>query len=379
MNNFPKISKSVLLETLDNLYFLYAAAPGSLLIAAEKAALKAKIPFQYNANFPVEQQLAELRKKVSLRAGNKGVNLFIFLSEQLLEDLKEQLLPGFGIEELIRKLIIQIDENTKLYLSNESIWKVQWGLKISGDIEFLEVSLRVGSGDGCIVVPDYVFENLKQGMLAFNNGSHGVSLSLFSISLESALRDTLVLLNYSYSSSGSSVDTYEMSKLKVTKSMGTISLEPLEDMPKKVDEFLEDKEDSHIEVNIKRAINNKGKWFLKITSGTDEIKDFITKDSIESIGAKSVSGLGAALKIAREDENIIQNHMFPLDLDPPVKAVRNNLIHLSGDAMNEQVLEGKTLREFIASTDLVFDTISSISTLIEDLYLRISKGEFSTS
>lgn len=379
MNNFPKISKSVLLETLDKLYFLYAAVPDCLLIAAEKAALKAKIPFQYNANIPVEQQLAELRQKVSLRAGNKGVNLFIFLSEQLLEDLKEQLLPGFGIEELIRKLIIQIDENTKLYLSKESIWKVQWGLKISGDIEFLEVSLRVGSGDGGIVVPDYVFENLKQGMLAFNNGSHGVSLSLLSISLESALRDTLVLLNYDYSSSGSSVDVYEMSKLKATKSIGAISLEPLGNMPKRVDEFLEGKEENHIELNIKRAINNKGKWYLKITSGTDDIKDFITKDTIESEGVKSVSGLGAALKIAREDENIIQNHMFPLDLDTPVKAVRNNLIHLSGDAMNVPVHEEKTLKEFIASTDLVFDTISSISTLIEDLYLRISNGEFSTS
>jgi hypothetical protein len=376
MDNFPKIAKAVLLETLDNLYKLYGASPDSLLKAAEKAALKANIQYQYKANMPADQQLAELRQKVSLRAGNKGFNLFIYLSEQLLEDLKVQLLPGFGIEDLLQQITIQIDKNVRLYLSNENIWKVRWSLEIAYEVESLEVSLRIGSGDGLTVVPNYVFENLEQGMAAFNKGSYGVSLSLLSISLESALRDTLVLLGYDYSASGSSIDIYEMSKLKVTKSMGTFSLEPLEAMPKSIDDFLSDQEQDSVEINIKRAKNNKGKWYLKITSGTDDIKDFITKESIEANGVKSVSGLGAALKIAREDEDIIKNHMFPLDLDSPVKAVRNNLIHLSGEAMNEDVHEGKSLKEFIKSTDLVFDTISSITVVIEDLYLRISNGEF---
>lgn len=376
MNNFPKISKPVLLARLDNLYRLYANSPDNLLKAAERAALKANIQFTYNTNTGVEQQLMELKRRVSLRAENKGLNLFIYLAEQLLEDLKTSLLPGFGIEDLLHELVISIDNDLKLYLTIDHVWKARWQLTIGGEVEYLEVSLRIGTDDEKTVIPHYVFENLEQGMLAFNKGSYGVSLSLLSISLESALRDTLVLLGYDYSSSGSSVDIYEMSKLKVSKSASALALEPLEVMPRSINEFLGEDEEGHIEVNIKRAINNKGKWYLKITSGADDLKDFITKDSLESEGVKSVSGLGAALKIARQDEDIIKNHMFPLDLDAPVSAVRNNLIHLSGEAMNEQVHEGKSLKEFIASSDLVFDTISSISSVIEDLYLRISNGEF---
>ena len=121
-------------------------------------------------------------------------------------------------------------------------------------------------------------------MIAYSKGTHGVALSLLSISLESALRDALVELGYNYASSGPSSDVYEMSKVKFSKSGDAFKVEPLDPMPKSITEFLDDKDNDSIEVNVKRSKNNKGKWHLKLTSGVDDIVDYISKDTIESAG-----------------------------------------------------------------------------------------------
>ncbi|MBL4816297.1 MAG: hypothetical protein JKY74_12525 [Shewanella sp.] len=368
MENFPRTTNKVLIKILDDLYELYKASPKSLLLAAEQAAIKAGILYNYDDTTSARHQFDELKSKMSRRGQKKGVSLFVYLSEQLLINLKVQLLPGFNIEDLLKLLKIELSEHSYLYLSKENIWRVCWKLNIDNEDEFLEISVRAGGDIDKPVVPNYVYENIEQGIGAYTKGTNGVALSLLSISLESSLRDALVTLGYDYSSSGSSSDVYHMAKVRFSKDGNSFKVNPLEVMPKSIDTFV----GGDIEVNIKRAKNSKGKWYLKLTSGAGDLMDFISKDTFDTGGAKSVTGLGAALDIARNDEKIIKNHMFPLDLDSPVKAIRNNLIHLSGEAMNTEVHEGNTLQQFLSSPDRVFDTIKSITDVVEDLYTRIA-------
>lgn len=49
---------------------------------------------------------------------------------------------------------------------------------------------------------------------------------------------------------------------------------------------------------------------------------------------KTVGGLGAALEIARNREGCVTPEDLAEDFDKVLQAVRNNLVHLSGEALN---------------------------------------------
>ncbi|WP_154222308.1 hypothetical protein [Marinicella rhabdoformis] len=374
MNNFPSVVNNEIKDVLVKLYQLYEDYPYELLHSAELAAKKIELSFEYDDTKPAENQLTELSIKASRRGDRKGFSLFINLAEQLFLDLNKKPLSGIAIEGLLKTLEIKLSETSYLYLTIESIWKICWKVEIEGEVEMLEVSLRAGGLQSRSIVPKYVIENLEQGIFAFTNNSNGVSLSLLSISLESALRDSLILLGYDYKAFGSSENIYEMSKVRVAQFENQLTLKPLDSVPSKVENFINENGKDYVDVNIKRE-NRNGKWSIKVTAGSEIIMDYLTKDIVTTRAVKKISGLGAALKIARNEEMLIKRHVFPLDLDSPVKEIRNNLIHLSGSAMEVEVFDGKSLKEFIENRELVFDTIKSIINVIDDLYSRISNGE----
>lgn len=92
-----------------------------------------------------------------------------------------------------------------------------------------------------------------------------------------------------------------------------------------------------------------------------------------------ISGLGAALDIGRNHLTIITPLDIPEDLDNPIKAVRNNLIHLSGTSMLEVVQQDSngnniTLSDFLSNKNRVFDAICTIGSSINTIYNRIANG-----
>lgn len=58
---------------------------------------------------------------------------------------------------------------------------------------------------------------------------------------------------------------------------------------------------------------------------------------IQPAQTKSIGGLGEALSIARDIEGVITPSDLPIDVDDVIKAVRNNLIHLSSDLMDVEL------------------------------------------
>ncbi|WP_175636470.1 hypothetical protein [Pedobacter ghigonis] len=63
------------------------------------------------------------------------------------------------------------------------------------------------------------------------------------------------------------------------------------------------------------------------------------------------------------------------DTDEVIKQVRNNLIHLSGDALTNNITAvGMTLEAFSQDQSRVFDTVWSICGATEILYTKIANG-----
>jgi hypothetical protein len=72
---------------------------------------------------------------------------------------------------------------------------------------------------------------------------------------------------------------------------------------------------------------------------------------------------------------------LPLDFDSVLKAVRNNLIHLSGDALATPLQEfddqlaggGFTLRHFLEREDMLLDFVTTIPRFVNEQYLQLRR------
>ncbi len=132
---------------------------------------------------------------------------------------------------------------------------------------------------------------------------------------------------------------------------------------------------AHEVVKIKR-IRKNDRNFLEIR-GADGILDFWSSNTVVQAGETQIGGLGAAINISRNQANILAPTDLPPDLDKVIQAVRNNLIHLSGSAMNEEVTknhlnESISLGDFLKNKNRVFDAVCTIGETINIIFNRIS-------
>ena len=128
-------------------------------------------------------------------------------------------------------------------------------------------------------------------------------------------------------------------------------------------------------IRVKRIQKNQ-KWYLEIRDA-DYLKDFWSSDVISQQGQVNITGLGAALRVARDvhGANILDATILPTDIDDVIQQVRNNLIHLSGDAITTTITAvGVSLEEFASDQARVFDAISSICDAIDKIYSKIADG-----
>ncbi|MNL21584.1 hypothetical protein D3C87_1428820 [compost metagenome] len=133
-----------------------------------------------------------------------------------------------------------------------------------------------------------------------------------------------------------------------------------------------------IELEVRRVIKRNNRMFLEIKN-VGEIIDFWSSDVVETPGEVQVSGLGAAISIARGELNILTPVDLPTDLDQTIQSVRSNLIHSSNAALSNHVMydhEGNpiTLGEFLKNRNRVFDAVCAIGDTINKIYNKIADG-----
>ncbi|HEY4785204.1 MAG TPA: hypothetical protein VIH57_04110 [Bacteroidales bacterium] len=377
MNSFPKIKKATLFTCFERIVELYLNNKPLLVQAAQRITVGTLNPIIYSSTEPVDRQLGIIRTKIGITSEKEGQTLFIKWVEELYEELIASPVAGVTWETFLPLVEIRFEDESVLSYTRNKVWEWSWKLKHEEDEDILRLRIRGRNLSKTEVVPNYVLNNVQQAIAAFDCSRHGACLSLLSISLESALRDSLIKKGYSYVPNTPAQDSYTKLKMHIHKDSGGFKVTFPQAMPLNYSDYLNDSSDlSFKEVKIKRALWN-GNWILQISSA-DDLLDYWSSDQINIPGQKKVEGLGTALKIARDDENIIDQAIFPTDFDKPIITVRNNLIHLSEEAMRQTVYtissRTMTLKEYIDDKARVFDTICSVGGIIDDLYFKISSN-----
>lgn len=373
MRSFPIIKRRVLEDTFDSLVSLYSSDSTKILDAANLALTRGPNPFVSN-NGPIDPQLAIIRHKIRQIGSNQGRESLIFLIETLYADLIQQGAIGVNVVDFCRVLVFEIENNIVLkYLSNGS-WNLEWMLHTPQGNEYISIPLRRVSISQSDIVPHYLIQYVNQAITAYENENYLTALSLISIALEGTLRDALSSKGYTYTYGLPTNDSYEIKSAEISSSQNGYNINFQDVMPRAHNDFLSEagKTSPHI-VRVKRIQKNQN-WFLEIRDA-EYLKDFWSSNVISQQGQVNITGLGAALRVARDvhGANILDATVLATDIDDVIQQVRNNLIHLSGDAITNTIpAVGMSLEDFASDQARVFDTISSISDAINKLYSRIA-------
>lgn len=371
---FPKIQRDVLIGVLNQITELYTNDAVKILEAAERATSQDLTPFVKNSGV-IEPQLIVLRNKCQRVTNNEGRDFLIKLIENLFEDLTNSGgAIGVTINDFLELISFTIDSSTKIHLGTDCIWILSWKLQISEDSGKIQISIRDKSLASPEVVPEYIIQYVQQAIVAFTGKKNLTSLSLISIALEGTLRDALDRKGYSYTYGVPSRDIFDLIPAEIEATTDGFEIRLNGQTPRPHTDFLSEAGSTVPHpVRIKR-LDKSGSWFLEIRDA-DYLKDFWSSDVILQPGQTNISGLGVALDIARNQENILTNAILPEDQDEVIQTVRNNLIHLSGAALTNNISSiGISLNDYASNESRVFDSLWSICETIDDLYGKIATG-----
>ena len=279
--------------------------------------------------------------------------------------------------ELIKFSTQNID--TFIKLTEDMRWdistKIQLDYRYDSEILLEQIDRTNGWNE---IVPSYIVEYILSSINAFKQGMNTVAAALLSIAVEATLRDILATRGYTFEHSAANVDIFSYTCATIAQESNHYTITLNEAVPKQTSEFnLINATSKNLEVKLRRVINKrKNRLDINMLCAPDLI-DYWTKDTIETPKEKTVSGLGEALRIARNEEKILTTSDLPLDVDEVITGVRNNLVHLSGKSLN-QVLRilNITLKEFLDNKKSVYYLVATIPRFINDQYLRLKKEGF---
>ncbi len=337
-----------------------------------------------------EQKHREIMSK--LRRGRiRGRDTAILLMEEILEHIQVQGgVRGISNEAVLEKLYFETaDDGVFMRLNEGSYWSAEW--EVSLDYRQARgkdtVEVDIHHKDEGEITPTYVVEYISSGMYNYSKGMYATSVALLTIAVEATLRDVLSHHNYSYNPRASSVDVYSYTNAKLKVTDDGYLIEYPEPMPKATSDFLTSTGGvESIDLRVRRLIKPR-------TNGdrTDIymlvpecVVDHLSTDVLSTPAERAVNGLGAAFRIVRDSENLITAEDLPLDFEEVLTVVRNNLIHLSGEALetplNAMDASGSfTLSNFLEDGEIVFDFIMTIPEFINGMYRRLRTAQHTGS
>lgn len=290
-------------------------------------------------------------------------------------------IPGVRNEELLGAL--KFETNTPgvtIGLTERSRWRAEWviSLRINGaghrQMAFLELFDRV-LGE---IVPTYVVDYVHGGLSIYEQGRKAVALALLSIAVEATLRDVLATRGYSFKKDGSPVDVYKTVGARIGVSADAYTVRFDHQMPKSLTEFGDAADGAEMDVTIRRTVNRRNQR-VDLSIVAPGLIDFWSDNQVEKHAEKRVSGLGAALRIARRVEGFLTAEELPEDLDEVITTVRNNLIHLSGSALATPLMMfdpsgAITLNDFIEDPEMVYDLVREVPSFINRQYIALREA-----
>lgn len=371
---YDKVCK--LLGSHDN--FIFNAA--TVVIGTSSRPFKS--PAAHNE---VAQKHAEIKKWLSMRGSQK-----LLMTIQLMEEIWKQIqsnngVPGLSNEKILEAISFETTQGPLIYLTSNLRWAVKWIVPLydKRPIYSSEVSLEIYDKECGEVVPSYIIEYIASAINAYQQGMTAAAAALLSITVEATLRDVLATKGYNFNSGASSVDIYKYTtaEIGVDGKSYTLTFRD-EQMPKSVVDFHSlINSDSTIQIKIRRQIKqqrgkeNRTDLILMVPS---ELIDHLSINTVETNAQKRINGLGEALDIARNKEGFLTPATLPEDFEDVIKVVRNNLIHLSEDALNQPIdtfdpSKKITLKEFLNDPESFYDFLISIPFFVNDQYINLRK------
>lgn len=380
MKSFPILSILESEDIYNKIVQLYNNDQSKLIEAAVSATQNDPIPFVMDPGRAISSQVQEIKQKVRRSTNHYGRNLLIKWLEVLNEGLMTRGANGVTQSTFLEKAKHMSQLGCCLHLNDSNQWKLSWSINLSAYSDEIHLLIRDKNICEDDIIPNYIIQYVIQSIISFNQKNYLTALAIISIALEGTLRDALYQKGYVYSNNDRLNDTYEIIDMEISKdllSSNFVVSFPATQPQKIFSDFLSEPGKGTSErVRIKR-FDRQGEWFLEIKRA-DYLKDFFSSGTVNipATGRAKITGLGTALSIARSTERILDSAVLPLDTDDVIKCVRNNLIHLSGDALSTIMPSyyNETLENFLLHENKVYDVLRSICNTIDDLYLKIKNN-----
>jgi len=287
---------------------------------------------------------------------------------------------SFILENLLPKLRFATDDSETLIVVNDKkYFAAEWSVPVKsfGQDEQQIIHLDLFDYTQADIVPIYIVEYVKSSVLLYSQGLLKGACALMTIAMETTLRDILAQKGYTYVAKSSSDDQYSFTEFIVDvnseKDMYTLTIPQNE--VKSISEYCMGNISTKKIARIRRKkYGNKGKFEL-IIRDCDDFIEYFSSGKIETPAQKTISGLGAALNIARNQENIINVALLPKDMDEIFVGIRNNLIHLSGAGLSAAQVQDQKVDEFVNDRNKVFDLISFVPQFINAKFRELNSGD----
>ncbi|NWA28572.1 hypothetical protein HX866_27155 [Pseudomonas gingeri] len=312
----------------------------------------------------------------------RGLDIALRLFEEVYRLVNAQGgVPGYRPLDLLDLLRIETEQpDETISLSTDMRWVVEWPVRLPvGDPE-TRMSCEWLARPWGTVVPPYIVNYLASAATARRQKRNDAAVALLSIAAEATLRDVLSSHGYSFTHGSVSKDVYAYSRAQVTAdpAAGTYIVQFHDAMPFGVSDFGSSFADASVEIKLKRVPKNRNGTRIDLNIvAPNPLHEHWTTSTVETPGVRTVGGLGAALDIARNEVVCVTAEDLALDFDEVLQAVRNNLVHLSGAALDtplprfDILKSGFTLRDFLLEDLLVQDFVAAISRFVTVQYVKL--------
>lgn len=374
MNSFPIISIIELQNCFQRICNLYVNDKRKILEATERAMTGQVGAFIISADTD-DNQITIIRNKIRRTDNKAGQILLIKIIEELNDYLIHNGVVGVSREgNFLDNAFFEINSKSKIQFNFNGEWIWKWPVNVQDYELEINISLRNKNNISQEIVPDHVLQYIHQSIISFNENRNAASLALMSIALEGTLRDALDSRGYTYTYGAPTQDVYDLCDINISPDANGFKVQFPNPMPQAHNLYLCNAGDpTHETFRIKRIIRGHDS-FLEIRN-VNSILDFWSSNTIVTPAQMNISGLGAAIRIARHHANFLTDLDLPSDTDNVIQTVRNNLIHLSSNALLENVNTSSgtiTLGDYLKDKNKVSDAIISISEAINSIYNRLS-------
>lgn len=379
------VSGRVLERTLDEVLALLGGSQHLLFAAMDR--LTVGTPSHVAApNNPAEfgRKRNEIARIFQSPMMLRGLEIALLLFEEVYREVDAQGgVPGYRPQDLLDLLRIETEQpDETISLSTDMRWNVEWPVRLPAGGPETRMSCEWLARPWGTVVPPYVVNYLSSAATARRQKRNDAAVALLSIAAEATLRDVLSSHGYSFTPGAVSKDVYAYSRAQVTAdaTAGTYIVKFHDAMPLGVTDFVNSFAGAPVEIKLKRIPKKNGARIDLNVVAPNPLFEHWTTATVETPGVLTVGGLGAALDIARNQVGCVTAEDLALDFDEVLQAVRNNLVHLSGAALDtplprfEVLKRDFALRDFLLDDLLVQDFVAAISRFVTVQYVELRRS-----